>query len=75
MRHRCSTRRFGEPVLWAKALAEGNLRGPAAKLVAKLRAFGITSKKIRIGEKTLKGYERAAFEDAWKRYLPAPPCR
>ena len=38
-----------------------------------LLPFGIASKQLRIGSVSLKGYERAGFEDAWERYLPAPP--
>ena len=35
-----------------------------------LRRFGISSCKIRFGEKTLQGYDRADFKDAFARYLP-----
>jgi putative DNA primase/helicase len=35
-----------------------------------LRPFSITSKDVRIGERSLKGYERKQFEDAFERYLP-----
>jgi Protein of unknown function (DUF3631) len=42
-------------------------------LALRLRQYGIKSKQVRIGETTLKGYERADFIDAWKRYLPRPP--
>jgi len=39
--------------------------------VARLLApFGITSKNIRIGADTPKGYEREDFVDAWTRYVP-----
>ena len=38
-----------------------------------LHAFGITSKQLRIGAASLKGYEREAFVDSWERYLPTPP--
>jgi hypothetical protein len=33
---------------------------------------GISPNSIRLGEDTGKGYERAQFEDAFARYLPAP---
>jgi hypothetical protein len=33
-----------------------------------LRAFGIRPRQARFGEKTLKGYERNHFLDAWERY-------
>jgi hypothetical protein len=42
-------------------------------LAARLRPYGIKSRTIRIGETTLKGYRRADFLSAWKRYLPPPP--
>jgi hypothetical protein len=42
-------------------------------LALRLRQYGIKSKQVRIGETTLKGYERADFIDVWKRYLPSPP--
>jgi putative DNA primase/helicase len=36
-----------------------------------LKVFGIAPKgTIRFGNRTGKGYERKAFEDAWNRYLP-----
>jgi hypothetical protein len=41
-------------------------------LADRLRQYGVKSKQIRIGEITLKGYERADFIDVWKRYLPSP---
>src|SRR4030095_1798697 len=42
-----------------------------APQVARLLApFGITSKNIRIGADTPKGYEREDFVDAWTRYVP-----
>jgi hypothetical protein len=42
-------------------------------LALRLRQYGIKSKQVRIGEITLKGYERTDFVDVWKRYLPPPP--
>jgi hypothetical protein len=42
-------------------------------LAARLRPYGIKSRTIRIGDTTLKGYRRADFLSAWKRYLPPPP--
>jgi hypothetical protein len=41
-------------------------------LALRLRQYGIKSKQVRIGDITLKGYERADFIDVWKRYLPPP---
>jgi hypothetical protein len=41
-------------------------------LALRLRQYGVKSKQVRIGEITLKGYERSDFIDVWKRYLPPP---
>lgn len=38
-----------------------------------LKPYGIRSKNIRIGETSPKGYELAAFNDAFRRYLPSQP--
>ncbi len=41
------------------------------RLAELLRAFGILSGSVRLGDGTTpKGYHRAAFEEAWERYLP-----
>lgn len=41
------------------------------QLTARLEGFGIKSKDVRIGLGVKKGFERADFDEAWKRYLPA----
>jgi hypothetical protein len=51
--------RKGEPI---------NDRG----LSERLRKYSITSKTHRIGEAVFKGYSRAQFTDAWKRYVGEP---
>jgi hypothetical protein len=51
-----STIRKGEPI---------DDRG----LASRLRKYGITSKAHRVGEAVFKGYSRAQFTDAWKRYV------
>lgn len=61
-----------------KADEEGpwlNERSPltAHRLARLLGPFEITSKQLRIGPTSLKGYERAAFVESWDRYLPASP--
>jgi len=43
------------------------------QVAKQLADYGITSHTIRIGPTTAKGYLRAAFEDAFLRYLPSPP--
>ncbi len=35
-----------------------------------LRRYDITSRTVRVGEVTLKGYHYQQFEDAWARYVP-----
>lgn len=40
------------------------------QLASLLAPFGISPINIRIGKDVVKGYERAAFADAWLRYLP-----
>ena len=41
-----------------------------------LRPFGVRpSGTLRVGDRTGKGYQRAAFEDAWSRYLPTQPSQ
>ncbi len=43
------------------------------RLARLLHPFEITSKQLRIGSASLKGYEREAFVDGWERYLPSSP--
>ncbi len=43
-----------------------------AQLARALKPFGIIPGTVRIGTATPKGYERAAFAEAWSRYLPTP---
>ena len=50
--------------LYGKTL---NKRG----LAQRLRKFEVSSKQIRFGEATLKGYSREDLEDVWQRYLTA----
>ncbi len=42
-------------------------------LAVLLKPFGIKPKGLRIGGRTPRGYERAQFSDAWRRYLPPDP--
>jgi Protein of unknown function (DUF3631). len=48
-----------------------------AWLARQLRRFGIRPKTLRIDDDRAKGYERAAFADAFDRYLSGPgqSCR
>jgi hypothetical protein len=43
------------------------------KVAVLLKPYGIKSNKQRVGEEQLRGYKRAAFEDAWERYTRADP--
>ena len=49
-----------------RGLSQGNL-------AENLRNFDVFPRTVRIGEETRKGYFRKSFEDAWARYLVAPP--
>jgi hypothetical protein len=42
-------------------------------LAARLRAYEIKPKTVRIGDSTPRGYARSDFVDAWARYLGASP--
>lgn len=54
---------------WGKSQKGLNDQG----LAMLLKPFGLRSKDVKLEGKTLKGYERAAFEDAWGRYPPPSP--
>lgn len=50
-----------------------DLRGKpldARGLALRLKPYGVQSKKLRIGDGTFQGYDRADLLDAWTRYLP-----
>jgi hypothetical protein len=44
--------------------------GASGQLARELRHYGITSRTVRVGEQTAKGYRRESFVDAWQRYVP-----
>lgn len=49
----------------------------ANQLATQLRRFGVSPDSIKFGEKTLRGYRRSDFDEAFERYLPAshvPEC-
>lgn len=53
--------------------AWGDLKGKpldARRLASLLKPYAVVSKQVRIGDRSQKGYTRAALEDAWVRYLP-----
>jgi putative DNA primase/helicase len=43
------------------------------QLANRLKAYGIHSKTIRIGNDTAKGYEKDQLTEAFSRYIPPPP--
>jgi hypothetical protein len=47
----------------------------ARGLSHRLRQYGIKRKHLRFGDKTLKGYAKADFIDAWRRYSLSPEKR
>src|SRR5439155_25791061 len=42
-------------------------------LASLLKRFEVRPRSVRIGEETLKGYERQTFDPIFARYLPTPP--
>lgn len=50
----------------------GRTKRPMTKvaMARQLKRFGIKPKMIRIGDKTVRGYDRKWFEDAFARYIP-----
>ena len=45
----------------------------ARTLARMLGKYDVKPKVVRVGDGTVRGYERAAFVDAWERYLPPRP--
>lgn len=41
------------------------------KLASLLKPYEVKPKRRRLGEQLVRGYEKAAFKDAWERYTPA----
>lgn len=51
----------------------GDLRGKELDdrgLARRLKQYGVSSRQVRVGERTGKGYRREDLHDAWQRYLP-----
>ena len=55
---------------WSGAASKS--RSARTRLPRLLKPFGIAPEKIRIGERTAKGYQLHQFTDAFERYLDAP---
>ena len=51
------------------------ISGASSQLARELSHYGITSRTVRMGEKTAKGYRRESFADAWERYVPDTPSQ
>ena len=55
----------------------GDLRGKPIDppgLARRLKPYGVKPKNVRLAhDRQAKGYERADFEDAWRRYMPNQP--
>lgn len=41
-------------------------------LAYRLKPYGVTSTKVKIGDASVRGYRREDLHDAWQRYLPPP---
>jgi hypothetical protein len=62
------------PSWWANEVEAGKTKGPGSKLARLLKPFNVHPVKYRVDESTtVRGYERAAFEEAWRRYAPYTP--
>lgn len=51
----------------------GDLRGKpldSRGLSRRLSQYGVGPKQVRLGDRNVRGYEKADFADPWKRYLP-----
>jgi hypothetical protein len=59
---------------WADQIDGKSDKARSSWLARKLRPYGISSRTLRIGDSTPKGYEAGDFADTWRRYLPADRC-
>jgi len=57
-------------LLFEDALRPDRVKAAAAKLARHLKRYKIKPCKIRFGEETAQGYQKADFKEAWERYLP-----
>jgi Protein of unknown function (DUF3631) len=56
---------------WADQIDGKSDKARGSWLARKLRPYGISSRTLRIGDSTPKGYEAGDFSDTWRRYLLA----
>lgn len=61
------------PEWWGSKVAAGEYKGPGHRLARLLKPFGISRRKLRIGEAISWGYDRVDFSDAFGRYVLLPP--
>jgi Protein of unknown function (DUF3631) len=54
---------------WWDAREDAPAKGSQRQLARLLKPYGITSRTLRIDSTQAKGFDRAAFSDAWARYL------
>jgi hypothetical protein len=54
---------------WADQLDGKSDKARGSWLARKLRPYGISSRTLRIGDSTPRGYEAGDFADTWRRYL------
>lgn len=60
---------------WAHDVDADHIKSPASKLARLLRPFDVEPKQLKIDGRNERGYEAAAFETAWERYLvPLTPA-
>jgi hypothetical protein len=48
------------------------IRESSLELARLLRPYGVAPRSVRIGPKSIRGFKREWFEDAWLRYPPPP---
>jgi hypothetical protein len=58
---------------WLDDLRHDKAQKPASRLAKLIKPYGVKARQIRVEDETLKGYVRADFMEAWKRYLPYTP--
>jgi Protein of unknown function (DUF3631) len=55
---------------WGNDVEANRTKGPASRLAKLLKPYGVKPEQLWTGEGKVRGYRRAAFVDAWTRYLP-----
>ena len=55
---------------WGEAVGNGKPLAAARRLGRLLEPFDVKPTKIRLGDRSVRGYERADLADAWERNLP-----